>query len=222
MYFFKRLFFIIIFIFILGFNAFAQKNRFEVLLNVPFGMSIGFSDSKLINNPTVLSMKSFVDFEIGASLQFGYMYFISDRMALSILAEFGYSHDSYSYRSKDLKTIYSYYFENILVGVLPKFIIDNFSIGFGIGVKMPTTVNYIERVDNKNIYNTSLYYSEAAPITFIKLAFDYSFVINRYLNINLGSYILYDVFVRVNNPHYQYHNISALSVGMQLALRFII
>ena len=222
MYFFKRLFFIIIFIFILGFNAFAQKNRFEILLNVPFGMSIGFSDSKLINNPTVLSMKSFVDFEIGASLQFGYMYFISDRMALSILAEFGYSHDSYSYRSKDLKTIYSYYFENILVGVLPKFIIDNFSIGFGIGVKMPTTVNYIEKVDNKNIYNTSLYYSEAAPVTFIKLAFDYSFAINRYLNINLGSYILYDVFVRINNPHYQYHNISALSVGMQLALRFII
>ena len=222
MYFFKRLFFIIIFIFILGFNAFAQKNRFEILLNVPFGMSIGFSDSKLINNPTVLSMKSFVDFEIGASLQFGYMYLISDRMALSILAEFGYSHDSYSYRSKDLKTIYSYYFENILVGVLPKFIIDNFSIGFGIGVKMPTTVNYIEKVDNKNIYNTSLYYSEAAPVTFIKLAFDYSFAINRYLNINLGSYILYDVFVRINNPHYQYHNISALSVGMQLALRFII
>lgn len=222
MYFFKRLFLIIIFIFILSFNIFAQKNRFEILLNVPFGMSIGFSDSKLINNPTVLSMKSFVDFEIGASLQFGYMYLISDRMALSILAEFGYSHDSYSYRSKDLKTTYSYYFENILVGVLPKFSIDNFSIGFGIGVKMPTTVNYIEKVDNKNIYNTSLYYSEAAPITFIKLAFDYSFAVNRYININLGSYILYDVFVRVNNPHYQYHNISALSVGMQLALRFVI
>ena len=216
----KRL--IVVFVFILSFNAFAQKNRFEILLNVPFGMSVGFSDSKLINNPTVLAMKSFVDFEIGASLQFGYMYLISDRMALSILAEFGYSHDSYSYRSQDLKTTYSYYFENILVGVLPKFIIDNFSIGFGIGVKMPTIVNYIERVDNKNIYNTSLYYSESAPITFIKLAFDYSFPINRYLNINLGSYVLYDVFVRVNNPHYQYHNISALSVGMQLALRFII
>ena len=216
----KRL--IVVFVFILSFNAFAQKNRFEILLNVPFGMSIGFSDSKLINNPTVLAMKSFVDFEIGASLQFGYMYLISDRLALSILAEFGYSHDSYSYRSQDLKTTYSYYFENILVGVLPKFIIDNFSIGFGIGVKMPTIVNYIERVDNKNIYNTSLYYSESAPITFIKLAFDYSFPINRYLNINLGSYVLYDVFVRVNNPHYQYHNISALSVGMQLALRFII
>ena len=216
----KRL--IVVFVFILSFNAFAQKNRFEILLNVPFGMSVGFSDSKLINNPTVLAMKSFVDFEIGASLQFGYMYLISDRLALSILAEFGYSHDSYSYRSQDLKTTYSYYFENILVGVLPKFIIDNFSIGFGIGVKMPTIVNYIERVDNKNIYNTSLYYSESAPITFIKLAFDYSFPINRYLNINLGSYVLYDVFVRVNNPHYQYHNISALSVGMQLALRFII
>lgn len=222
MYFFKRLFLIIIFIFILSFNIFAQKNRFEILLNVPFGMSIGFSDYKLVNNPTVLSMKSFVDFEIGASLQFGYMYLISDRLALSILAEFGYSHDSYSYRSKDLKTTYSYYFENILVGVLPKFIIDNFSIGFGIGVKMPGIVNYIERVDNKNIYNTSLYYSEAAPVTFIKLAFDYSFAVNRYININLGSYILYDVFVRVNNPHYQYHNISALSVGMQLALRFVI
>ena len=216
----KRL--IVVFVFILSFNAFAQKNRFEILLNVPFGMSVGFSDSKLINNPTVLAMKSFIDFEIGASLQFGYMYLISDRMALSILAEFGYSHDSYSYRSQDLKTTYSYYFENILVGVLPKFIIDNFSIGFGIGVKMPTIVNYIERVDNKNIYNTSLYYSESAPITFIKLAFDYSFPINRYLNINLGSYVLYDVFVRVNNPHYQYHNISALSVGIQLALRFII
>ena len=87
---------------------------------------------------------------------------------------------------------------------------------------MPTIVNYIERVDNKNIYNTSLYYSESAPITFIKLAFDYSFVINRYMNINLGSYVLYDVFVRVNNPHYQYHNISALTVGMELALRFVI
>ena len=113
----KRL--IVVFVFILSFNAFAQKNRFEILLNVPFGMSVGFSDSKLINNPTVLAMKSFVDFEIGASLQFGYMYLISDRMALSILAEFGYSHDSYSYRSQDLKTTYSYYFENILVGVLP-------------------------------------------------------------------------------------------------------
>ncbi|WP_455145848.1 hypothetical protein [Brachyspira pilosicoli] len=222
MCFFKKVFLILFFVFSLSFNVFAQKNRFEVLLNVPFGMSIGFSDSKLINNPTVLGMKSFVDFEIGASLQFGYMYLISERMALSILAEFGYSHDSYSYRSEDLKTTYSYYFENILVGVLPKFIIDNFSIGFGIGVKMPTIVNYIEKVNNKNIYNTSLYYSEAAPVTFIKLTFDYSFPINKYLNINLGSYVLYDVFVRVNNPHYQYHNISALSVGMQLALRFVI
>ena len=118
MYFFKRVFLIIVFVFILSFNIFAQKNRFEILLNVPFGMSIGFSDSKLINNPTVLAMKSFVDFEIGASLQFGYMYLISDRIALSILAEFGYSHDSYSYRSQDLKTTYSYYFENILVLII--------------------------------------------------------------------------------------------------------
>ena len=129
MCFFKKVFLILFFVFSLSFNVFSQKNRFEVLLNVPFGMSIGFSDSKLINNPTVLGMKSFVDFEIGASLQFGYMYLISERMALSILAEFGYSHDSYSYRAKDLETTYSYYFENILVGVLPKFIIDNFSIG---------------------------------------------------------------------------------------------
>lgn len=229
--------------------SFALGGGFEFILNVPVGMSIGIYDYELtdyaermdaINGGSIRSSfarNGGIGFDIGASIQLGYMIKFTDSMGLSILAEAGYSHDTYSYISRlDKNNSYSYSFESLEFGVIPKFNIKNFAIGIGGGVKIPLAGNINTKTslfesntklssdDIKRLY-------EKALMPYIKVTFDYSIFFTQKTAFNIGLYLGYDFglepniytvdgAINGNRLILDEVSYSSFDVGIQVGLKF--
>ena len=82
----------------LGTSAFAASG-FEFILNVPFGLSVGFEliDWGLLPSGRKIDDASpGIGFDIGVAAQLGYMFQVKDGFGISVLGELGYSHDTIS------------------------------------------------------------------------------------------------------------------------------
>ena len=221
--------------------SFALGGGFEFILNVPVGMSIGIYDYELtdyaermdvINGGSIRSSfarNGGIGFDIGASIQLGYMIKFTDSMGLSILAEAGYSHDTYSYISRlDKNNSYSYSFESLEFGVIPKFNIKNFAIGIGGGVKIPLAGNINTKTslfesntklssdDIKRLY-------EKALMPYIKVTFDYSIFFTDKIAMNVGLYLGYDFMPKIatdGSVSGPFLDGGTFDIGLQLGFKF--
>lgn len=230
-------------------TSFAIGGGFEFILNVPVGISVGVYDYDLtdwaeredILQAGALRNKygrnSGIGFDIGVSAQLGYMIKFTDSMGLSILGEVGYSHDTYSYVSKLIKNnSYTYSFDSIQLGLLPKFNIKNFAIGIGGGIKIPLAGNYKLKTDAGTV-DTKLdsdYMKrtfEKPVIPYLKVTFDYSIFFTEKTAFNIGLYLGYDFGLEPNvysidgaidgnRLFIDEVSYSSFDVGLQLGFKF--
>ena len=226
----KRTSLIIVLIFSVIFakESFASSG-WQVGLNIPIGASFGFykvrfsSSASQTYKDNYAQRKSSVGFDSGLTLQVGYL--IGDgEKGISLLADLGYSHDTFAIRGNDIKEYYT--FENMQIGILPKFHKGNYAVGFGIGIKIPfqlthtgggseetTTVYNIDQLDSlfKNVL-----------ITYVKFSFDYSFYLSSNIAVLFGVYIGGDFNLDARGAdkvNVENRNLSSLDVGLQLGVK---
>ncbi len=230
--------------------SFAIDGGFEFILNVPIGMSIGIYDYDLTHygeNQDIVQggairnsvgRNSGIGFDVGASIQLGYMFKSADNMGFSMLGEIGYSHDTFSFISKISKNIYeTYTFDSLQIGIIPKFNIKNFAIGLGVGVKIPfignkhTKTSLIE-TDTKLTFDDIKRTFKVAAMPYLKLAFDYSIFFTERTAFNIGLYLGCDFGLKPNlygidesidsNNRLIIDDIiySSFDIGLQLGFKF--
>ncbi|MEI0489572.1 hypothetical protein [Brachyspira pulli] len=230
-------------------TSFAIGGGFEFILNVPVGISVGVYDYDLTDwaerqdimlggiYRNQFAKNGGIGFDIGVSAQLGYMIKFTDSIGLSILGEVGYSHDTYSYVSKIINNnSYTYSFESIQLGLLPKFNIKNFAIGIGGGIKIPLAGNYryktsLGSVDTKIDSDYMKITFEKAVIPYLKFTFDYSIFFTEKTAFNIGLYLGYDFGLEPNlygfNGAVDGNRLvideiaySSFDVGLQLGFKF--
>ena len=210
-------------------SAFAA-GCFEFILNAPLQMSLGIPSKFLKDNAEAKGEKGF---DYGVSAQFGYMA-TAGSLGISLLAEVGYSHDNFSMSinarnigiALDESVKFSFDFESLQVGLLPKLNIGNFSIGIGGGVKIPLiggkeTVTIgkekdsvkLSRSDIKNILEPDL-------IGYIKGTLDYSIFLTDRFALNIGLYLGYDIINAKILIGDQKDKLGSFDVGAEVGLRF--
>ena len=215
---------------IFGASAFAEGG-FEFILNAPLQMSLGIPSKFLKDNAEAKGEKGF---DYGVSAQFGYMVTLTESLAISLLAEVGYSHDNFamSINARDIgialdeSVKFSFDFESLQVGLLPKLNIGNFSIGIGGGIKIPLiggkeTVTIgkqkdsvkLSRSDIKNILEPDL-------IGYIKGTLDYSIFLTDRFALNIGLYLGYDIIDAKILIGDQKDKLGSFDVGGEIGLRF--
>lgn len=228
----KKISLIIVLVFSLMFTkeSFASSG-WQFGFNIPIGASFGFykvrfsSDAPQTYKDKYEQRKSSIDFDSGLTLQAGYL--IGDgEKGISLLLDVGYSHDTFAVRGGDTKEYYT--FENMQIGILPKFHKENFAVGFGIGIKVPfqlihtaktsegsiTTTKYsIDQLDN--LFKDSL-------ITYIKFSFDYSLYVVDKIAVLFGAYIGGDFNLDLRGTEKNYienRNLSSFDIGLQIGLK---
>lgn len=229
----KRLFFIVSILTIFNISAFA-KSGFEFILNIPLQMGIGIMPKYLKDNA---GANGEVDFDGGITAQFGYMTQMSSRFGISLLAEFGYSYDTIaaSLNASSLglgiemyanRVSFSYSFDSLQVGLLPKFNIGNFAIGIGGGIKIPMKGKLATKVLNQeqskelgrgDIANAI----SPAILGYIKASLDYSIFFKDNFAFNIGLYLGYDIAkdksLDINRKKIYY---GILDIGVELGLKY--
>ncbi|OEJ15310.1 hypothetical protein BFL38_13500 [Brachyspira hampsonii] len=230
----------ILLIFILSFNIklFAESG-FEALLNIPLGASFGIFNGEIesIGNAPKINTKA--GFDAGVNAQLGYM-FAFGKFGLSILADLGYSYDSFKYSlyhsvsafggSEEYNIENSLYLHSFQIGIIPKLNFGAFSLGIGGGVKIPIsgtsesktikTINIFGSTSKTEDYLKKDYKSSdysSSIIGYVKMTFDYSFFFTSKLAFNLGAYIGYDIGISTKDTD---NRIDSFDTGIQLALRF--
>ena len=226
-------------------SAFAASG-FEFILNVPFGLSVGFESVDLgmlpgadgITQRKIEDASPGVGFDIGVAAQLGYMFQVKDGFGISVLGEFGYSHDTISgtygkieggdgnsINWSGIKAIYT--LEQFQIGLLPKFNIGAFSIGIGGGVKIPISAKERIKIDSLGIDEKSKFKPADAVQGYIKLTFDYSLFFTDNLAMNFGLYLGYDTPLTATARDASYFtalfervNVHDFNVGLQLGFRF--
>ena len=81
-------------------SAFAASG-FEFLLNVPFGLNVGLPTKEtkdMFGSDNLTHMGA----DVGVDAQIGYMISVKEGFGISLLAELGYSFDSYGYGYKTI------------------------------------------------------------------------------------------------------------------------
>ena len=230
---FKRLFFIISILAILNVSAFA-KSGFEFILNVPLQMGIGIAPKYLKDNA---GAQGEVGFSGGITAQVGYMFQMSSSLGISLLAEFGYSHDAIamSINASSLgvgielyanRVSASYSFDSLQVGLLPKFNIGNFAIGIGGGIKIPMKGKLTTIVLNQK-NQTDLGRGDIASIIspailgYLKATLDYSIFFKDNLAFNIGLILVYNIAkdksLTVDGKRIYY---GVFDLGVELGLKF--
>ena len=215
---------------IFGASAFAEGG-FEFILNAPLQMSLGIPSKFLKDNAEAKGEKGF---DYGVSAQFGYTIYANMSLGVSLLAEVGYSHDNFAMSINarkievelDDRVKFSFDFESLQVGLLPKLNIGNFSIGIGGGVKIPLiggkeTVTIgkekesvkLSRSDIKNILEPDL-------IGYIKGTLDYSIFLTDRFALNLGLYLGYDIINAKILIGDRKDKFESFDFGAQIGLRF--
>ena len=232
----KKILLIISILLVLNASVFA-KGSFEAIVNVPIGMSFGGGNGDDIGSK--------IGFDSGVNVKLGYM-FIFNKWAFSILGDVGYSYDSYKIFSsttalgRTIDTTDSLYIHSFQLGVLPKFNFGAFSLGIGIGVKVPLALTHdYKRIDNVNgsdittTHKETLYGNDidkllkSEVIPYVKVTFEYSIYFNNNIAFNVGAYLGYDFNINKKNIIYSsilydtYESkIDTFDIGLQLGLRF--
>ena len=224
---------------IFSISAFAASG-FEFILNVPFGLSVGFESVDLgmlpgadgITQRKIEDASPGVGFDIGVTAQLGYMFQVKDGFGISVLGELGYSHDTISgtyskieggdgnsINWSGIKAIYT--LEQFQIGLLPKFNIGAFSIGIGGGVKIPISAKERVKIDSLGIDEKSKFKPADAVQGYIKLTFDYSIFFGSKMALNIGAYLGYDFGLAQKNAiDNEYNSVDSFDLGLQLGLRF--
>ena len=231
----KRTSLIIVLIFSVIFakESFASSG-WQFGLNIPIGASFGFykvsfsSDAPQDYKDGYVRRKSSIGFDAGLTLQVGYL--IGDgEKGISLLADLGYSHDTFAISGNNTKEYYT--FENMQIGILPKFHKGNYAVGFGIGIKIPfqlihTSESYVNNVKSETTTKYSVDQMnnvfKDALITYVKFSFDYSFYLSSNIAILFGVYIGGDFNLDLRGAELRYvekRNLSSLDVGLQLGVK---
>ena len=231
----------------LGTSAFAASG-FEFILNVPFGLSVGFEsvdvgveipNSSGVNQAVVAEAKAGVGFDIGIAAQLGYMFQVKNNFAISLLGELGYSHDTIAatYGKPNVDTYADFNFdglkatytlEQFQIGLLPKFNIGAFAIGIGGGVKIPMSAK--EKLALGDLDTKDTFKPDVPVQGYVKLTFDYSLFFTDNLAMNFGLYLGYDtpLYTTQSGAGNSYFTtfgmegvwIHDFNVGLQLGFRF--
>ncbi|MEI0700810.1 hypothetical protein [Brachyspira intermedia] len=222
----KKLLFIISIFISINLSLLAASG-FEGIINIPAGLSVGIP---MGNKESKVGL----GFDIGVTAQFGYVIDFKNNIGLSILAEAGYSYDTYSYSlfSDSTKSVVSTSaFHSFQIGILPKINIYDFSIGIGGGLKIPVAgieeqriviqgTNYMAIGSTVNMLDIVNKYDKMNVIPYVKLTFDYSVFNNYNVGANFGLYFDYEFGVRKKIDETKYTSTDAFGVGLQVGLRF--
>ena len=228
----------------LGTSAFAASG-FEFILNVPFGLSVGFESIDMGMLPSgeggltqrkIEDAKAGIGFDIGVAAQLGYMFQVKDGFGISVLGELGYSHDTISgtfskieggdgISFSGIKAVYT--LEQFQIGLLPKFNIGAFSIGIGGGVKIPISAKERVKIDDLGLDRKEKFKPADAVQGYVKLTFDYSLFFTDSLAMNFGLYLGYDTPLSATATDASYFTalfervtVHDFNVGLQLGFRF--
>ncbi|MEI0516659.1 hypothetical protein [Brachyspira murdochii] len=198
--------------------------------NVSFNTSQATAD--YINNYRKSS--GIVGFDAGVNLQAGYLITDGDK-GISLLLDLGYAHDSFglssSYDENNVKVKEYYTFENLSIGILPKFHYQNFAFGLGIGVKLPlylthsmelTSGNITTKTDGVYDFNNIKNVMKNAVMTYVKLTFDYSLYVHDNIALLLGAYIGTDFGIDLRGAELvmvDSRNLASFDLGIQLGMK---
>ena len=223
----------------LGTSAFAASG-FEFLLNVPFGLNVGIPTKE---TKDLGGQDAHMGFDVGVDAQIGYMISVKDGFGISLLAELGYSFDSYGYgysepipdtaTTVNATTRFSFWnsYHSFKVGLLPKFNIGvgngAIAIGIGGGAKIPlsgksgTTIT----VGSEEIAKTEVALKRKditdlfspSVIGYVKVTFDYYLFFTDNIGMNFGLYLGGDFAPKLKNTKI---GTDAFDFGLQLGFRF--
>ena len=222
--------------------SFAESGwQFGVM--IPIGASFSFYNVHFSSQATPDYMNNYkkstgtIGFDIGVNLQGGYIVTDGDK-GISLLLDLGYSHDSFgltsSYQNtsgKKIEVKEYYTFENLSIGILPKFHYKNFAFGLGLGVKVPLylTHSYEQMIDNVSTKTYGYYKSSKiddviknSVITYVKLTFDYSLYVHDNVAILLGAYIGTDFGIDLRGAELvmvDSRNLASFDLGIQLGMK---
>ena len=219
--------FLIISIFIFTSLSVFAKGFFEYGFSLPIGFSTGFPMGMTDKN------NSFA-LEGGFNLLIGYRTSFNDVVGMGFYADLGYSYDTFrvagATAGNNIRQIDGLNLHSIKIGFLPKVnLYDKYSIGLGIGVKLPlggtlysrtldgsagalvstTTTTRLFLRDLQNNYST------LSVIPYIRLTFDYTMFNTAKSSADLGLYLGYDIGLREAGS-----GIDSIDFGFQLSLRF--
>lgn len=250
----KKIILASVMIMVLSTGAFAASG-FEFIFNVPFGLNINLLPQYNVyatqeaKNGTYYYSGNKVGFDIGASAQIGYMWQIKDNFGISLLGELGYSFDSL-YANFDKAKIEdpnssigqvdapnapklgnaSFFTHNIKIGILPKFNINAFSIGIGLGVIIPMAIETTWKDEAVKTVFKDASTKFMSPVGFYgKLTFDYSIFFTEKIAMNIGLYTGVDAIGSINTTinntslNQGAHSEAPLlsyDIGLQLGFRF--
>ncbi|MEI0530092.1 hypothetical protein R4I97_00880 [Brachyspira pilosicoli] len=223
----------VILFFIINITLFAQ---FEINAFIPFGINGSLPFITLSNpNHTYQSIKGDIGGELGVIAQLGYNIKLNKDIlikSISFLFEAGYYFNANSI-TYDYPYAYSYnYFEifetlgmhNIIIGLNPKINFNNFSLGLGVGMKIPLSADVLEKSDYRGeiikeytIFEGSLMYQDKkhwnfddikkiykVPVSpYIKINFDGFYYFTEKLAFLYGVYIAYDFSMPYNTDYIQ-------------------
>ena len=216
----------------LGTSAFAASG-FEFLLNVPFGLNVGIPTKE---TKDLGGQDTHMGFDVGVDAQIGYMISVKDGFGISLLAELGYSFDSYGYGYSETigntttRASFGQRYHSFKVGLLPKFNIGvgngAIAIGIGGGAKIPisgksgttitvgsedaTEVVALKRKDITDLFSPSV-------IGYVKVTFDYYLFFTDNIGMNFGLYLGGDFAPKLKNTKI---GTDAFDIGLQLGFRF--
>ena len=216
--------------------------QFNVM--VPIGASfsfynVSFNTSQATEDYIKNYRKSsgIIGFDAGVNLQAGYLITDGDK-GISLLFDLGYAHDSFglssSYDENNVKVqVKEYYtFENLSIGILPKFHYDKFAFGLGVGVKLPLYLTHSTEILRDNTSTKTYGYYNASKMnsimknsvmTYVKLTFDYSFYVHDDIAILLGAYVGTDFGIDLRGAELvmvDSRNLASFDFGVQLGLKF--
>ncbi len=200
---------------------------FEAIINIPSGLSIGLPIDAADYQPGV-------GFDMGITAQFGYVIDLKNNMGVSILAETGYSYDTYSYSipiDNTARMLNTSYYHNFQIGILQKLNIRNFSIGLGLGAKIPGAgveekkmitygTNFISGGDIMTSTDVINKYDIMNVILYIKFTLDYSLFYNNNMAVNFGFYFDYEGGLKKSTQEVKYSSTDSIGLGLQIGLRF--
>ena len=237
-----RIFIVLICALLFSKFSFAESGwQFGVM--IPIGASFSFYNVNFSSQATADYMNNYkkstgtIGFDIGVNLQGGYIVTDGDK-GISLLLDLGYSHDSFgltsSYQNtsgKKIEVKEYYTFENLSIGILPKFHYKNFAFGLGLGVKVPLylTHSYEQMIDNVSTKTYGYYKSSKiddviknSVITYVKLTFDYSLYVHDNVAILLGAYIGTDFGIDLRGAELvmvDSRNLASFDLGIQLGMK---
>lgn len=247
----KKIIFAFAMIIVLNASAFAASG-FEFILNVPFELNINLLPqyniypTKETKNGTHYYSGNKVGFDAGVSAQIGYMWQVKDNFGISLLGEVGYSFDSL-YANFDKAKIKdpnssigeidapnaqklgnaSFYTHNIKIGILPKFNINAFSIGIGLGVIIPMAIETTWKDEAVKALFKDASTKFMSPVGFYgKLTFDYSIFFTEKIAMNIGLYTGVDAISSINTTidsatgAHSEAPLLSYDIGLQLGFRF--